>query len=444
MKAYIETFGCQMNERDSEVIAHLLGRASIDVTGDMDDADLVVINTCSIRGKAEQKAMSLLGRLARRKQKKQPDLMIVVAGCVAQQEGAKIIERVPEADLVIGPQEIYRLPEYIEEVRNSGRPVVANALFDRFAIPALGDVSPAPAVSRFLTIMQGCNNFCTYCIVPYTRGRETSRPVEDILDEARAMIASGVREITLLGQNVNSYGLDRGEKNAFPALLRQTAALPGLARLRFTTSNPKDLSQELMECFREPGPLCPWFHLPVQSGSDRVLARMNRKYGRERYLELVAGLREACPEIAITTDIIVGFPGESEKDFQDTMDLVEKVRFHSAYSFKYSPRPGTAAAKFEDTVPEEEKSRRLTILQERQRQITLEINRGYEGAELEVLAEGRGREPGQASGHCRENIVVNFTHDGNVKPGDLCLVRIEEGCKNSLRGSFVSHVTSIK
>jgi len=437
MKAYIETFGCQMNERDSEIIAHLLGRASYSPAADIDTADLVVINTCSIRGKAEQKAMSLLGRLAIRK-KKEPRLKIVVAGCVAQQEGQKIIDRVPQTDLVIGPQEIYRLAEYVEEVTRSGKSIVATGLIDNFAIPNLGHVSPAPAVSRFLTIMQGCNNFCTYCIVPYTRGRETSRPAADIVAEAEEMIDSGTTEITLLGQNVNSYGLDRGEKEAFPALLRQVAALPGLKRLRFTTSNPKDLSPALADCFKELDKLCPWFHLPVQSGSDRVLEKMNRKYKRAEYLERVAALRKACPNIAITTDIIVGFPGEEETDFLATMELIKQVRYNSAYSFKYSPRPGTVAAGFADMVEETEKSRRLTALQARQNEITLEINREYEGKIVEVLVEGCGRDPGQWRGHSPENLVVNFTADDKkVGIGDYLQVKIGRGCKNSLRGKAV-------
>ncbi len=425
-----------MNERDSEILAHLLGRAAYQQTSTIDDADLVLINTCSIRGKAEQKAMSLLGRLAIRK-KKEPRLKIVVAGCVAQQEGQRIIDRVPQTDLVIGPQEIYRLPEYLDKVVRSGKSLVANDLVDRFKIPDLGHVSPAPAASRFLTIMQGCNNFCTYCIVPYTRGRETSRPVADITAEARKMIDSGTSEITLLGQNVNSYGLDRGEENAFPTLLRRVASLPGLRRLRFTTSNPKDLSPTLMACFRDLDNLCPWFHLPVQSGSDRVLRRMNRKYSRREYLDRVAGLRDACPEIAITTDIIVGFPGEEEPDFADTMRLVQTVGYHSAYSFKYSPRPGTVAAGFDGMIEEEEKSRRLALLQSRQNEITLAVNRGYEGGEVEVLVEGTGRDPGQWRGHSRHNVVVNFTADAPVAVGDYCRVRVVQGCMNSLRGEKI-------
>ncbi len=437
-RVYIETFGCQMNERDSEIMGQLLGRVDYRPTADLDAADLVVVNTCSIRGKAEQKAMSLLGRL-RGIKKRRPGLIVAVTGCVAQQEGAALRERMGHIDLVVGPQNLQDLPEL---VRNAARgiPAVAIAQEKGFSLPSFIPELESGALphKRFVTIMQGCNNFCTYCVVPYTRGRETSRDPADILAEIRHLVAKGVKEITLLGQNVNSYGLDRRERDYpdFPALLRLVAAEPGVVRLRFTTSNPKDLSPELMRCFVDLPNLCPHFHLPVQSGSDAVLARMNRKYNRTEYLEKVAGLRAARPDIAITTDIIVGFPGESDDDFAATMSLLEEVRYHGAFSFKYSDRPKTVSAGFGDKVDEAVKSSRLSRLQARQQEITLERHREYVGRVLAVMVEGASRDgDGQWSGRAEANQVVNFDGvEGELEPGEIVMVRITEACQNSLRG----------
>jgi len=347
----IKTFGCQMNERDSEIMGQLLSENGYVESMDMDNADVVILNTCSIRAKAEQKAMSLLGVL-RKLKKRRPAMKICIAGCVAQQEGQAIIERMSHVDLVIGPQNLYELAGLLATL--DGTPRVAIGMSDSYEIPAfipaiprllqqkdLQSATPVAPFRKFLTIMQGCNNYCTYCVVPYTRGREISRKVSDILDEAHVLVDAGVREITLLGQNVNSYGrtnqvTDAGGDYSFSHLLREVAAIEGLKRLRFTTSNPKDLSPELMRCFGEIEILCPQFHLPVQSGSNAVLARMNRKYTRELYLQQVADLRAVRPDIALSTDVIAGFPGESDDDFEQTMDLLEEVRFHSSFSFKYS------------------------------------------------------------------------------------------------------------
>jgi tRNA-2-methylthio-N6-dimethylallyladenosine synthase len=438
--AYIETFGCQMNERDTEIMAQLLSRAGYEMSDNLDRATLVVVNTCSIRGKAEQKAMSLLGRLKHSKRKK-PGLIVAVTGCVAQQEGGKIQERMPHVDLVVGPQAIYLLPELLDSIKKGEKRTAIDQTAS-FAIPSLLPDSKSALLphKRFVTIMQGCNNFCTYCVVPYTRGREVSRPPADIIDEVKHLAANNVREITLLGQNVNSYGLDRGDRDYpdFPTLLRKVAEIAGVERLRFTTSNPKDLSEELMKCFAELDNLCPHFHLPVQSGSDAVLKKMNRKYGIGQYLEKIEGLRRYCPDIAITTDIIVGFPGESDEDFAATMILLEKVRYHGAYSFKYSDRPHTLSAGFEDKVPEKIKSDRLRRLQDRQQEITTERYRDCLGHVMEIMVEGESRNgEGQWSGRTGSNHIVNFTGNENLKPGLSLKVKIDEACQHSLRGRLI-------
>jgi tRNA-2-methylthio-N6-dimethylallyladenosine synthase len=436
-QAYIETFGCQMNERDSEIMGQLLAKADYTATPDLQQAEVVVINTCSVRAKAEQKAFSLLGRLRKIKESK-PSLVIAVTGCVAQQEGEKLRERMPHVDLVIGPQHIYRLADLVAEVRNRQPAAVATGLSSSFEIPAyLPSLENGAVHKRFVTIMQGCNNFCTYCVVPYTRGREVSRRFEDILAEVEHLVRHGISEITLLGQNVNSYGLDRknGGHRTFSELLRAVAAIDGLKRLRFTTSHPKDLSEELMRCFGELDKLCPHCHLPVQSGSNRILERMNRRYTAEDYLEKVESLRHHQPEIAITTDLIVGFPGETDDDFAATMELLDRVRYHSAFSFKYSDRPYAKSTAFPDKIPEEVKSGRLAALQNRQEEITLARRQEYLGREVEIMIEGESKTAaGQWSGRSAANYVVNFSGGKNLIPGQMVTVVIEEACANSLRG----------
>ena len=446
--AYIETFGCQMNERDSEIMGQILTRADYRPTNDVKQADLVLINTCSIRDKAEQKVYSLLGRLKKLKERK-PSLIITVAGCVAQQEGKKLPKRMPQVDIVLGTQNIYHLPELISRKVESGEPQIAIDLLPSFEIPAYSPPSPAAdhckhtghlEFRKFVTIMQGCNNFCTYCVVPYTRGREVSRPVQDILAEIKDLADQGITEITLLGQNVNSYGqsLKNGdEKSAFPALLHAVAEIEGIKRLRFTTSHPKDFSEELMQCFTGIAKLCPHFHLPVQSGSNRILKKMNRKYTIETYLAKVEALQKICPGIAITTDIIVGFPGETDEDFEATMQLLEKMRFRGAYSFKYSDRPLAKSTSYDDKVPEQVKSARLARLQARQDEINLAHNREYIGSCVEVMVEGRSKNTdGQWSGRTTTNNIVHFPAS-DLKPGQLVTVKILEGLVHSLRGEMV-------
>ncbi len=438
---YIKTFGCQMNERDSEIMAQLLSEHGYIETSDSDDSDLIILNTCSIRAKAEQKVMSLLG-VIRKQKKKKPNLKICVAGCVAQQEGRQIIERMPHVDLVVGTQNIYQLAELLEHCDKDS---VATSLDDRYDIPAFipamvdGSSERRPAAfKKFLTIMQGCNNYCTYCVVPYTRGREMSRKVTHILEEANVLVGAGVREITLLGQNVNSYGKTNTVSSSkpdysFSDLLREVAAIPGLDRLRFTSSNPKDLSDELMRCFADVENLCPQFHLPVQSGSDRILTLMNRKYTRELYLDKVSALRSYSPDIAITTDMIIGFPGETEQDFEDTMSLLEDVRFHGSYSFKYSDRPGTRSAELEGKVDESVKAERLLRFQTRQNEICLEHNRNYVGKVLSVMVE---KVEGTALvTRATTNHLVHIA-DGMRKytPGETLLAKIVRAGHHSLSG----------
>jgi len=430
---YIETFGCQMNERDSAIMEELCGRISYSPAPSLAEADLVILNTCSVRKKAEEKAFSLLGRL-RRLKKERPSLMIAVAGCVAQQEGAQLLKRMGHVDLVIGPQEIYRLPELLTEVQERRAPCIATQLSPRFEIPPY---VPRPAnriFKSFVTIMQGCNNYCTYCIVPFTRGREISRPQDDILAEVTDLCTKGVCEVTLLGQNVNSYGKKSGQgESRFPQLAEAVSRVAGLRRVRFTTSHPKDLSEDLMRCFRDIDKLCPHLHLPVQSGADRVLKRMSRRYTRADYLEKVALLRQYRPDIVLTTDIIVGFPGESQEDFEETMSLLEAVRFHSAFSFKYSDRPPARSCTLDDKIPEAEKAVRLARLQRRQEQITLERNSEYLGRTLEVMVEGRSKSDGdQWCGRAPGNQVVNFA-GRSFHAGQLVDVTVTEACTHSLR-----------
>lgn len=437
---YIETFGCQMNERDSEIMAQLLGEHSYIQTSLPDQADVVVVNTCSIRGKAAHKAYSCFGRYKKLKEKR-PDLILAVTGCVAQQDGEALLERMPYIDIVMGPQSIYTLPSLVAAARRDKKPLVATDLSADFVIPPfLPNLVDGAPHKRFITIMQGCDNFCTYCVVPYTRGREISRSFDDILTEASHLVGQGVKEITLIGQNVNSYGKkgDTARNRDFPELLRAVAGIDGLKRLRFTTSHPKDLSEELMRCFAEIPSLCPHFHLPFQSGSNSILSRMNRKYTIEAYLDKVARLRQHRPDIALTTDIIVGFPGETDDDFEATMQVIETVQYHGAYSFKYSDRPNAKAADFPDKVAEEVKTERLARLQARQEEIALVLKQREIGKSVEVMVEGASKAPAnQWSGRTGTNQIVNFSCETKLVPGQLLMVEIESACQNSLRGKMV-------
>ena len=444
---YIKTFGCQMNIRDSEIMAQKLSEAGYIETSTLEEAALILLNTCSVRGKAEQKVFSMLGSL-RKLKAEQPELKICVAGCVAQQEGQKIIDRMEHVDLVIGTQHIYNLAELLHE---SKRKKTAINLSDSYEIPRyIPQVQPSPATqesekldfqfSRFVTIMQGCNNFCTYCVVPYTRGREVSRKVDDIVKEIQTLVEAGVVEITLLGQNVNSYGstnrvVEGANPYSFSDLLTEVSAIDGLQRLRFTTSHPKDLSVSLIESFGRLPNLCPQIHLPVQSGSDRILKRMNRKYSIADYLKKVERLREVRPDIAITTDIIVGFPGETDDDFQQTMTLLENIRYHGSFSFKYSDRPETSAASLDGKLSEEEKGRRLQEFQKRQDEISLERNREYLGSARSILIETNA--DGKMMGRTVTNHIVHVEQAPvHLLPGSFATVEIIHAGQHSLKGTL--------
>lgn len=441
-----------MNIRDTEIMAQTLSEGGYIESGSINDASLVILNTCSIRAKAEQKVFSLLGSL-RKNKALNPDLQICVAGCVAQQEGRKIIKRMPHVDLIIGTQHIYNLPQLLS---HSSINRTAINLADDYEIPRFvptltklqqkRDHGSPPLqsefqFSRFVTIMQGCNNFCTYCVVPYTRGREVSRNVADILDEIKVLVSSGVSEVTLLGQNVNSYGKSNNVTEnqtpySFAMLLLDVAQIDGLRRLRFTTSNPKDLSDELIDCFAEIDILCPQFHLPVQSGSDSILKRMNRKYSIKEYLQKVDGLRKVCPQVAITTDIIVGFPGETEEDFEGTMNLLETVQYNGSFSFKYSDRPGTKAQLLDSKVPEPVKSDRLQRFQKRQDEISLEKNRSYVGDTLMILVEKVAGEKMVGRTDTNHIVHIELTEKNDINPGDYLEVAISFAGQHSLKADL--------
>ncbi len=444
---FIKTFGCQMNIRDSEIMAQKLGEHGYIEGLSIEDASVVILNTCSVRAKAEQKVFSLLGSL-RKAKKRNPRMKICVAGCVAQQEGRNILERMPHVDLVIGTQAIYDLPFLLENMPGKTAINLSDSYEIPRYIPRLNSQEPGNAVSgndtavfsRFVTIMQGCNNFCTYCVVPYTRGREVSRSVFDILDEVKTLVDSGVREIVLLGQNVNSYGKSNpvtsgGLPYSFARLLHDVSAIDGLKRLRFTTSNPKDLSDELIACFATIKNLCPQFHLPVQSGSDTILKRMNRKYTIQTYLDKVDRLIAVRPEMALTTDMIIGFPGETEQDFKHTMGLLDRVRFHGSFSFKYSDRPGTMAAALDDKVDEQVKSERLQLFQKRQDEISLARNTEYIGRTLSVLLESV--QPEVARGRTTTNHIVHVELKGVARPGHFIKAEIYHAGQHSLKGTQV-------
>jgi len=434
---YVRTFGCQMNVHDSEQLVSVLSAEGYVSTDRVEQADLIVVNTCSIRAKAAQKVYSELGRFKEMKRRR-PGLRIAVGGCLAQQKGSELLAMAPHVDLVFGTHRIADVPELLARRERSGASVVETAFRER--IPSLGIFAPpaAGAVSAYVTIMQGCNNFCAYCVVPFLRGREESRPARDILEEIRLLAANGVREVTLLGQNVNAYGARSDAGADFPGLIRMVATIDGIERIRFTTSHPKDLSERLIRCFGDVASLCEHIHLPVQSGSDRVLARMNRGYDRDGYLERVRQLREVCPRIAITSDVIVGFPGETEADFQETLDLMEKIRFDNLFSFKYSPREGTAARNDPDQIPEDVKAKRLKILQDLQNLHSAERNRNEVGRTEDVLVEGFSRNSSRdLTGRTRGNKIVNF-------PGERCWIgrtvrcRITRAFLHSLRGELLA------
>ena len=434
---FIETFGCQMNERDSLRMGHQLSKAGCLQASTPSEADILILNTCSIRRKAEEKVYSLLGRL-RSLKKKRPGLILAVGGCVAQQEGVRLLERMPHVDFVFGPHHVNEVQRLLEQCRKQKQRFVEisharNTVKD---LECSGVPDPG-GLKAYVTVMEGCNNFCSYCVVPYVRGRERSRPPQSLHNEVCRLVDRGIKEITLLGQNVNAYRAPDQKGFGFPDLLAALSRVTGLRRLRFTTSHPKDLSRDLIQCFGENKILCEHIHLPLQSGSNRILSAMSRGYDIEHYLDRISALRERIPELAVTSDMIVGFPTEQEEDFLNTLDVMRGVRFDSLFSFKFSPRPGTRAARLEDGVLEEEKARRLKTLQELQRRIGLEINRNLEGQSLEVFVEGESRSGGQWSGRTRTNKVVNFEGPEGML-GTFVRVKIRNGFQNSLLGKQTS------
>ncbi len=435
---YLETFGCQMNVVDSERIVGLLEEIGYRQTDSAGQADLILLNTCSVRDKAERKVIGHLGRFKPLKDDR-PELIIGVGGCVAQQEGAAFLERIPWLDLVFGTHNIHRLPEMIRKVERDRQRCHAVEFLDRETrLRLFPKRSDGDSVTRFVTVMQGCDNFCSYCIVPHVRGREVSRPSGEILDEIRQLAAAGVREVTLIGQNVNSYGQGTPGELGFAGLLRRVAAVEGIARIRFTTSHPKDLSDELIDCFGELDKLCHHLQLPLQSGSDRILRRMNRGYGAADYLRRVERLKKVCPDIRLTTDIIVGFPGETEEDFQATLAMVEQVRYADAYTFLYSPRPGTAAAELKDDTPPAVKQERFERLLEVQNAISEQTWQADVGCVLPVLVEGHSRQgQGQLFGRTTWNRIVNFAGDESLI-GRIVDVRVVRSFRNSQLGELVA------
>ena len=438
-RLYIQTYGCQMNQYDSDRIVRLMGRAGYEPTEQAEEADLILLNTCSVREKAEQKVYSALGRWRELKEKKR-DLIIGVGGCVAQQEGESLLRRVPYLDLVFGTQNIHKLGEMVRRAETLGDRPVELAFYRDPSY--MEDPEGAPRVhgaKAYVTIMQGCNKVCSFCIVPYVRGRELSRPSDDILREIRDLAARGVKEVMLLGQNVNSYGKTAAGGPSFPELLARINAVPELDRIRFTTSHPEDLSAELIEAYATLEKLCEHLHLPVQSGSDSVLDRMRRGYTREEYMDRIRRLRARCPEVALSTDIIVGFPGESEGEFERTLEILEEVEYDDLYAFNYSPRPHTLANKlYPDDVLEEVKKQRLDKVLKLQAEISRRRNQERIGKIEEVLVEGGaklGRE--QMMGRTRANRIVNFIGPESLS-GKLVQVRIAAAGANSLRGEIIA------
>jgi tRNA-2-methylthio-N6-dimethylallyladenosine synthase len=432
-RLHVITWGCQMNVYDSGRMADVLAPLGYGLTAEADGADMVILNTCHIRDKAAEKVFSELGRLRRLKEATGGRMVLAVAGCVAQAEGAEILRRAPYVDIVLGPQTYHRLPEMVARAARAGGAVIETDFPPEDKFDHLPDSATPQGVTAFLTIQEGCDKFCSFCVVPYTRGAEQSRSAEAILREARHLVAQGAREITLLGQNVNAWQHDGW---GLGRLLRAMAGIPGLLRLRYATSHPRDMDDELIAAHRDVPLLMPFLHLPIQSGSNRILAAMNRKHSADDYRWIVDRLRAARPDIALSSDFIVGHPGETEADFEATMALVRDVGFAQAYSFKYSPRPGTPAAGAPGQVPEVDKDRRLQALQALLRDQQAAFNAGCVGLDLPVLFTGPGRHPGQIAGRSPFLQPVHLNGSVNLI-GTESMVRIVANHPNSLAGTLV-------
>ena len=437
LKYYIETWGCQMNEEDSEKLSGMLKRIGYTRTENKEEAGIILFNTCCVRENAENKVFGNLGALKKLK-KKNPDLIIGICGCMMQQEGMadKILKEFPYVNIVFGTHNAYKFPEYLNRVRTEG--VQIKEIFNKETEIVEGlPIDRESSVKAFVTIMYGCNNFCTYCIVPYVRGRERSRKPEDILREIRELVAQGYKEITLLGQNVNSYGKGLEEDVDFAKLLRMINEIEGLERVRFMTSHPKDLTVDVIMAIKECDKLCEQIHLPVQSGSNSILKKMNRHYTREYYLDLVKKIKEEIPGVTLTTDIIVGFPGETEEDFQETLELVKEVGYSSAFTFIYSRRNNTPADMMLNQVSEEDKHHRFNRLVAAVNERVIAQNKAEEGNILEVLVEGNSKNDAEKlTGRTRTGRLVNFTGEG-INAGDIVNVKITRAQNFSLIGEVI-------
>ncbi|MCS5597356.1 MAG: tRNA (N6-isopentenyl adenosine(37)-C2)-methylthiotransferase MiaB [Alphaproteobacteria bacterium] len=441
-KLFIKTWGCQMNVYDSRRMADILRPFGYEVSEEAEGADMIILNTCHIREKATDKVFSELGRLRRLKDKKEAaggKMIMAVAGCVAQAEGEFIVERAPYVDLVFGPQTYHELPEMIAKLTGAyGEDrIVSTELDTQNKFDALPEESNDQGVTAFLSVQEGCDKFCTFCVVPYTRGGEFSRTVQQIVDEAKALIDSGAREITLLGQNVNAFhgeGYD-GKPWNLPRIIEELAKLNDLERIRYTTSHPRDMEMSLIEAHRDIEKLMPYLHLPVQSGSNKILKAMNRKHERDMYFEIIEDLRKARPDIALSGDFIVGFPGESDQDFEDTMDLVRRVKYASAYSFKYSPRPGTPAANMASLVREDVKTERLAALQGLINEQQLEFNKNCIGKTLPVLFDRTDKKGDKLHGRTPYNQAIHVSAPARLM-GHSANVVIDGAFANSLTGEL--------
>ncbi|SFN98614.1 tRNA-2-methylthio-N6-dimethylallyladenosine synthase [Formivibrio citricus] len=438
-KVFIKTYGCQMNEYDSDKMADVLQFAEGHVkTSNIEEADVILFNTCSVREKAQEKVFSDLGRVKPLKQAK-PGLIIGVGGCVASQEGATIIKRAPYVDVVFGPQTLHRLPELIAKRRETGTSQIDTSFPE---IEKFDHLPPArtEGATAFVSIMEGCSKFCTYCIVPFTRGQEVSRPLDDVLTEIAGLVQQGVKEVTLLGQNVNAYrgAMEDGEIADFALLLEYVHEIPGVERIRYTTSHPREMTQRVIDCYRKLPKLVSHLHLPVQAGSDRVLVAMKRGYTTLEFKSLARKLKEARPDLCLSSDFIVGFPGETEEDFEKTMKLIDDVGFDASFSFIYSRRPGTPAADLEDDVPEEVKTKRLMRLQARLDEREQAVNRAMIGTVQRVLVEGISKkDPNELAGRTDNNRIVNFV--GNPRLiNHFVEIHITGALSHSLRGDIVT------
>ena len=438
-KLYIKTMGCQMNEYDSDKMADVLHEShGYELTGNPDEADLLLVNTCSIREKAQEKVFSELGRW-RPLKKKRPDVMIGVGGCVASQEGEGISKRAPFVDVVFGPQTLHRLPELIEEARATGNSVVDISFPEIEKFDSLPEPR-ADGPTAFVSVMEGCSKYCSFCVVPYTRGEEISRPFDDVISEVVSLSAQGVSEINLLGQNVNAYRgpMHDGQNADLATLIYYVAAVESIERIRFTTSHPLEFTDSLIQAYAEVPKLANYLHLPVQHGSDRVLALMKRGHTILEYKQKIRKLREARPDISLSSDFIVGFPGESDDDFEKLMNLIAEIGFDQSFSFIYSPRPGTPAASLDDDTPMDVKKQRLKILQERINQQAFEISKGMVGTTQQVLVEKTSKKDDKQLAGKTENMRwVNFDADSSYI-GQFVDVVITEALPNSLRGRLVS------